>query len=96
MIDENWVEEASCKGKLDIFFPDEEDSEYRKKVFQAKSICTNCPAKVNCLTHAISYGERHGVWAGMTVRQLSKLRNQIGIKSEEYIQNYIKQKVFNV
>lgn len=93
---EDWASEASCKGKLDLFYPDEDDVEYRKKIYKAKSLCVNCPVKVSCLTFAITRGESHGVWGGMTFRQISRLRNQIGVIDEDYIQNYLEKKVFNV
>lgn len=97
MSDNNdWTAEASCKGMIDLFYPDENDAEYRKKIFKAKSLCTNCPVKVSCLTHAVIRGESHGVWGGMTFRQISRLRNQIGVRNEDYVSKYIEQKVFNV
>jgi len=91
-----WEDEASCKGQTSLFFPDEEDPEYRKKIFSAKSICENCTVKIDCLTNAIVNNERVGVWGGMTLRQISRLRNQIGVKDENYVRSYVEEKVFDV
>jgi len=95
-LDSYWEDDASCKGQTSLFFPDEEDPDYRKKIFSAKSICQNCSVKVDCLSSAVLNNERVGVWGGMTLRQISRLRNQIGVKNEDYVRNYIEKKVFDV
>lgn len=94
--EEQWITDAKCKGQVGLFYPDEDDPDHRKKLFQAKSICNTCPSKTDCLTVAIVNGERFGVWGGLTARQLSRLRNQIGVRSESHIRKYIEEKVFNV
>lgn len=94
--EKEWFSEAKCKGKLDLFFPDEDDPESRKKVFQAKSICKSCPSRLECLTCAVVNIEKFGVWGGLTARQVSRLRNQVGITNEANIRRYIQEKVINV
>ena len=40
-----------------------------KERAQAKHICSRCPVRVQCLTHAISTGEYWGIWGGLDERE---------------------------
>ncbi len=35
----------------------------------ALAICARCPVRTECLEHAITHREDHGIWGGMTARQ---------------------------
>lgn len=59
---EDWQERGACKGiEVEHFFPpvDEEAD-------GAKAVCAMCPVQEPCLEHALSVGERFGIWGGMT------------------------------
>lgn len=62
----NWQQKAECKGKTDLFFPDDEDPKKDAKIEKAKSICETCPFQAQCLEMGMK--EKHGVW-GMTTPQ---------------------------
>lgn len=67
----NWKDKAACKGATHKMFPREhKDITY---ITEARQICTQCPVKPECLNYALSFppGDMHGVWAGLTPRQLA-------------------------
>jgi hypothetical protein len=43
-------------------------------ITEARQICNQCPVKQDCLNYALTFppGDMHGVWAGLTPRQLAK------------------------
>jgi WhiB family redox-sensing transcriptional regulator len=65
-----WTNKASCKGLTHLMFPKEhKDITYIK---QARLICKTCPVIEQCLDYALEFpaADMHGVWAGLTSRQL--------------------------
>jgi WhiB family redox-sensing transcriptional regulator len=56
---------APTKVDPDLFFPEETADENI-----AAAVCGRCPVKDDCGTWAIQTGQQHGVWGGMTSRQL--------------------------
>lgn len=48
----------------------------------ARQICETCTVKTNCLEYALEYHpvDMHGVWAGLTSRQLAAKQKELGIK----------------
>lgn len=56
-----WQDEAVCASvDTEPWFP---DFERQGKV--AKSICENCPVKVDCYNYAVENGEINGIWGGV-------------------------------
>jgi WhiB family redox-sensing transcriptional regulator len=77
--EQNWREHANCKGKTNLMFPkDYKDITYIK---QARQICAECPVKNFCLNYALQYptADMHGVWAGLTSRQLLQEQRRRGL-----------------
>lgn len=78
---QTWYDQANCKGKTHLMFPKEhKDITYIK---QARNICKQCTVKEQCLTTALQYPaiDMHGVWAGLTSRQLATEQKRRGIKA---------------
>lgn len=48
----------------------------------ARNICENCTVQTECLEYALEFppADMHGVWAGMTSRQLANEQKRRGIK----------------
>lgn len=66
-----WMDKAACKGSTHKMFPREhKDITY---IPEARQICAGCPVKPECLDYALTFppGDMHGVWAGLTPRQLA-------------------------
>ncbi|MFF4292188.1 WhiB family transcriptional regulator [Streptomyces vinaceus] len=56
-----WQDEAACGGiDNSLFF-----SLAAIDIAQAKSHCGPCPVRSQCLTHALTVREDHGVWGGL-------------------------------
>jgi WhiB family redox-sensing transcriptional regulator len=75
-----WMERAACKGKTNLMFPKEhKDITY---IAEARALCRECPVKTPCLAYALQYptADIHGVWAGLTSRQLAAKQKALGIK----------------
>ncbi len=73
-------EHAACKGKTNLMFPKEhKDITY---IAEARSICKTCPVQKKCLEYALEFpaADMHGVWAGLTSRQLAAEQRRRGIK----------------
>lgn len=65
----NWQESARCQGmSADLFFfPDGEIRTARlRRQRLAKSVCAQCPVRVECGDFALRSQQRFGIWGGMT------------------------------
>ena len=68
----NWKDEANCKGRGHLMFPKKhKDITY---ISEARRICRACSVRPECLVYALDFpaADMHGVWAGLTPRQLAK------------------------
>ena len=75
-----WMDDANCRGRTYLMFPKEhKDITY---IQQARTICEECPVKQECLEYALEFppADMHGVWAGMTSRQIAAEQRNRGIK----------------
>lgn len=66
-----WTDNAACKGRTEDMFPKHhKDITY---ITVARAICSDCPVKAECLEYALEFpsADMHGVWAGLTSRQLA-------------------------
>ena len=76
-----WMDDANCKGKGDLMFPKyHKDASY---IEQARRLCKGCSVKDECLSYALEFppADMHGVWAGLTPRQLAAEQRARGIKA---------------
>jgi WhiB family redox-sensing transcriptional regulator len=64
-----WQWRAACRGEDSaLFFPpgDLEPKEERlARERKAKSICSSCPVRIECLEYAVRIREPHGIWGGL-------------------------------
>jgi WhiB family redox-sensing transcriptional regulator len=76
----DWFEHAACKNLTHLMFPKEhKDITY---IAEARRICSTCPVKPQCLEYALEFppADMHGVWAGLTSRQLAAEQRRRKIK----------------
>jgi WhiB family transcriptional regulator, redox-sensing transcriptional regulator len=59
---EGWRGRAACRGAGPALFYDPDPA----AVAAAKQVCATCPARAPCAAHALTTGEAHGVWGGLT------------------------------
>lgn len=65
-----WADDALCvQTDPEAFYPEGQGA----SAAEAKAVCAGCPVREECLRHALSTREPHGVWGGMSERQRRKL-----------------------
>ena len=77
----HWTNKANCKNQTHHMFPKHhKDITY---ITQARQICSTCTVQTQCLNYALEFppADMHGVWAGMTSRQLAAEQKRRGIKA---------------
>jgi len=75
-----WSHKAACRGSQHLMFTrGHKDITY---IADARAICATCPVQEECLNYALQFapGDMHGVWAGLTSRQLKAEQRKRGIK----------------
>lgn len=67
-----WMHQARCVGSdPELFFPARGES-----TREAKSICHACPVQPECLEHALTEGEKFGIWGGLSERERRRVRRR--------------------
>jgi hypothetical protein len=67
---DDWRKQAKCRGAdVSRWYPDRGTN-----VIEVQRICNECPAKWDCMTHAIARPEQFGIWAGAGERPRKYLR----------------------
>lgn len=73
-----WQQEAACRGMdPDLFFPVGRTGDAVGDIALAREVCAGCPVAADCLEFALSARNpviSAGIWAGLTDRQLERLR----------------------
>jgi len=67
--DAGWRFRGNCRTSDEYYFfaPEGEPPTIRRRrEAVAKRICATCPVLLECRTHAMRSGERHGVWGGLS------------------------------
>ena len=78
----SWISRAACSSAdPEIFFSP--DTSLRNR---AKWVCAECEVRQQCLRHALTQPERHGIWGGLdeaerriVARRLRSKRDTAGI-----------------
>ena len=72
-----FLEGALCRDdgvNPDSFFPP--PRRHNNDARLAKKICSKCPVKLECLDHALTNNEEHGIWGGLGPEERKKLRRK--------------------
>lgn len=75
----DWRGSALCLGAEDYWFPEESSAKGIKQAEHAKSICRQCPVRIQCLDDAMqieangSDSHRHGIRGGLNGRERVQL-----------------------
>jgi hypothetical protein len=78
---DEWFKKAQCLGQTHLMFPQHhKDITY---IQQARELCNACPVSKQCLEYALEFpaADMHGVWAGLTSRQLAAEQKRRGIRA---------------
>lgn len=75
MADEEWMEDAKCRGAdappPNFFFPQQGNKAAR----EVKKFCEGCPVKETCLQYGLN--ETHGVWGGTSETERRAIRKRL-------------------
>jgi WhiB family redox-sensing transcriptional regulator len=72
--EQGWQDRALCaETDPEAFFPEKGGS-----TREAKSICTGCEVRAECLEFALTSDERFGIWGGLSERERRRLRRRAG------------------
>jgi len=75
---DGWHDRAACANKpTSWFYADIKDDNNQITPIARKALvqCFACPVRRHCLTHAITYPERWGIWGGVTEHQRRRIRS---------------------
>lgn len=64
--DGSWQQRAACVGlPVEFFYPEKS----ARVTSGARKVCAGCPVRSACLEYALTKGEWHGTWGGLTPDQ---------------------------
>lgn len=72
-----WHDHAACNGDdLHLFYDHEGETRHARDIREAlaRQLCGWCPVRDDCLTHALTYPERHGIWGGLDEDERDRIR----------------------
>jgi hypothetical protein len=73
-----WQERAACnEWTADLFYP--RSATDSNVYIEARKVCALCPVQVECLSHALSHDEQHGMWGGRTPNERQQILKNLGI-----------------
>ena len=74
------VGQVPCESAPDLMFHEEGAlATINSKL--AKTICSNCPIKSECLQYALDNDEIYGTWGGCTPQERKRLKKAAGQRS---------------
>ena len=69
-----WWLLAECRDlDSDLFYPIGNTGDAVTQVAFAKAVCESCQVRSQCLTHALTTREQHGIWGGLTEEERRSL-----------------------
>lgn len=72
-----WRHRGACVGEdPELFYPMGTGTAAAQQTMGAKAVCARCPVMAECLQWALSTGEDHGIWGGMSEYERRALRAQ--------------------
>lgn len=93
---EEWREKANCKkiGPA-IFFADNENSNESKKNDKlAKSICSKCNVRPECLNYSLNQQISFGIWGGFSSRERNAIIKKLKLDNySAIVKNIINQPI---
>lgn len=78
--DTSWQAAAECRSPehdAALWYPDGNAGPWMARIQEAKDICnTRCPVRDACAAFAMTNGEPHGIWGGMTEQERAGVRRR--------------------
>jgi WhiB family redox-sensing transcriptional regulator len=74
-----WQAVGRCRDRAgtQFFHPDDDLGRISRRLREAgaKRVCSACPVRSECATHALTVGEEYGVWGGFSESERTMLRD---------------------
>jgi WhiB family redox-sensing transcriptional regulator len=68
---------TACRDvDTNIFFPVDDHRMQQQQIDDAKAICRECPARMECLEFAIATNQKFGIWGGTTDKERRRIKRQ--------------------
>lgn len=75
---QHWRTQAACAGHSpSLWFPEGSGNAHGPATQRALAICRSCPVSADCLDHALTQPEHHGIWGGLTETERGLLTGRI-------------------
>ena len=76
--DYTWRDDALCRDTdPDLFFPVGTTGHALVQIDRAKSVCNECPARVDCLEFALETNQDSGIWGGTSEEERRMIRRRM-------------------
>lgn len=74
----DWRTAALCRtlGEPDLWFPDSLRDPHLDQIREAKTVCSHCPVKAQCLEWALANGVDDGIWGGLDRDEIRRIRRR--------------------
>lgn len=73
----SWRHQAACRGlDPELFFPVGTTGPCVDQLAEAKAVCVLCPVQSACLLSALTTGDDHGVWGGLSEDERRSMRRR--------------------
>ncbi|MBO0786302.1 MAG: WhiB family transcriptional regulator [Actinobacteria bacterium] len=74
---QDWWARAACRSAdPELFFPISALGPSLDQVAAAKAVCGDCRVRQECLSFALSTGQVHGVWGGLSADERRGMRHR--------------------
>lgn len=93
-MNEDWRDNALCKGKdTNLFYPEANVKGGKKQVADVKAICRMCLVSSECLAFAINNDEQFGIWGGLLPKERMKVRKEHSVITKEVASVFVRKYV---
>ena len=67
-----WIKQAACAGEpTELFFPEDDVA-----TELARSICSGCKVRAECIGYAVEIPSLDGIWGGLTRQERARVRRK--------------------
>ena len=75
--DYTWRRHATCRDTdPELFFPVGTTGQALQQIAKAKSVCCECPVKIECLQFAMETNQDTGIWGGLSEEERRQIRRE--------------------
>lgn len=80
--DYTWRNQATCRDTdPELFFPVGTTGQALLQIAKAKSVCCECPVKVECLEFALETNQDTGIWGGTSEEERRQIRREAAARA---------------